>query len=92
MLFLGFFLYGTLHLLELGDNFLPCAVFTTSADPLRSGPKTAVVMYLDLLWKLEEKQSCPVPVCTCYMPTMPTAAKAGPIPAVRAIVSLLIFF
>lgn len=40
----------------------------TSADPLESGPRTAVIMHLDLLWKLWRPLrplSAPGPTCMC---------------------------
>ena len=53
------------------------------ADPLESGTRTAVVLYLDPLWDLW-KQPRPQPhPCACT-PTKPTAANAGLAPGTSA--------
>ena len=53
-----------------------CFHKATSADPLKSGPRTTVVMHLDLLWELwRQLRSWPGP--HMHTPTKPPAAKTN---------------
>ena len=62
-----------------------CFHKATSADPLKSGPRTTVVMHLELLLELwRQLRPWLVPAPCMHMPTKPTAAKGRPIPAAGA--------
>ena len=58
----------------------------TDADPLRSGPRTVVIMYLNLLWGLWRQLRLWPDTTHVYMPTEPTVAKARPISAAGTLV------